>query len=107
MTDFLEVLKTFGKALIKLLIGLSVGFGVGLLTLGIIAVKQPDLWKPPMIYEDPPLTHIFLGSGAGLLAFTTMLVLLFYGPWVKKDNPSAGSQDNPSPVDRPQKTVEP
>ncbi len=100
MTDFLEVLKTFGNALIKLLIGLSVGFGVGLLTLGIIAVNQPDVWKPPMIYEEPPLTHLILSGGAALLAFTVMLVLLFYGPWVKKDNPPAGSQDNASPADR-------
>ena len=100
MTEFLEFLKTFGYALIKLLIGLSVGFGVGLLIVGIFAVNQPDLWKSPMIYEDPPLTHIVLGSGAGLLAFTVMLVLLFYGPWAKKDNSSAGSQDNPSPADR-------
>ena len=97
MTDFLEVLKTFGNALIKLLIGLSVGFGVGLLTLGTLAIKLPDPWQPPRVYEDPPLTHLFLGIGAALLAFTVMLVLLFFGPWVKKDNPPAGSQGGAGP----------
>ena len=99
MNELIEVLKTFGNALIKLLIGLTVGFGVGLLTLGLFAINYPDQWESSKIYEGQPLIHLFLGIGAGLLALTAMLVLLFFSPWLKKGNPHAGSQDDALPTD--------
>ena len=92
MEEFVELLRAFGRALLKVLIGVAVGFGVGLLTIGIRALGAPTAWQ----HSEPPLAEIFLGIGAGLLSSAAMLILLFYLPWSKKP-PAIRERDKDGP----------
>jgi hypothetical protein len=77
MREFLQVL---GGGLIKLIICIMTGFGVGLLWMGQTARDQPDFWRHP---EQGP--SFFEGIGAGLLSCAGLLVLLFVIPsWFRK-----------------------
>ena len=92
MDEVLDVLRAFGRAMLKVLIGVAVGFGVALLTIGVRALECTTAWQQ----SEPPLAEIFLGIGAGLLASAVMLVLLFYLPWSKKP-PAIRERDKNDP----------
>jgi hypothetical protein len=66
-----------GRGLIKLLISLFTGLGVGLLVFGINAQDDPSFWRSPY-----PPAALFISFGAGLLTTTALLVVLFVVPWL-------------------------
>jgi hypothetical protein len=68
--------QAFGRGLIKLLVSLLAGFGVGLLVIGNAAADNPDFWR-----DREPQGALLTGIGAGLLTAAGMLVLLFFIPW--------------------------
>lgn len=78
MNDFTMILLALGRGIIKLLISTLVGFGVGLLVLGIATAGKQDLWR------GPPPGEIFMGIGAGLLSGGGTLLALFFIPWFSK-----------------------
>ena len=79
MNDFTRIVLAFGRGFIKLLISVVVGFGVGLLVIGILTANRPDLWQR----REPP-GELFIGIGAGLLSGGGTLLLLFLLPWFKR-----------------------
>lgn len=81
MNDFLDLLRTFGQACLKVLVAMSVGFGVGLSTVGIYFPFDPSLRGE---YGRPPVGGLFVAVGVGLLASALMLMLLFFGPGTRK-----------------------
>jgi hypothetical protein len=81
MNDLFDLLRTFGQACLKVLVGLLVGFGVGLLTVGVYFPFDPGLRGQ---YGSPPVGGLLIGVGVGLLASALMLLLLFFGPWARK-----------------------
>jgi hypothetical protein len=84
-----EILLTFGRGVIKLLISLFIGAGAGLLTFGITTMGKPNIWRQP----DPP-GEMFLGIGVGLLTAGVLLLVLFFIP---------GRRKAPPPVERREK----
>jgi len=96
MEEFLDVVRAFGRATLKVLIGVAVGFGVALLTMGIRSAGAADTWQ----YDEPPLPETFLGIGAGLLASAAMLILLFYVPWLGRNSerPKRDQGDSPPEI---------
>jgi hypothetical protein len=72
-------LLALGRGIVKILISLFVGSGVGLLTFGITTKDIPDLWE-----RSGPPWGFFVAMGAGLLATGAMMVLLFFLPWLWK-----------------------
>jgi hypothetical protein len=81
MNDFLDLLRTFGQACLKVLVAMSVGFGVGLLTVGVYFPFDPSLRGQ---YGSPPAGGLFIAVGVGLLASALMLMVLFFGPGTRK-----------------------
>ena len=70
-----RTLFALGRGIVKTLISLFIGSGVGLLTFGISTRDMPDLWE----HRGPP-PGLFTATGAGLLATGAMMVLLFSLP---------------------------
>lgn len=68
-----ELLAAFGRGVVKVVISLVFGVGVGLLSFGLAASGQEDIWHR----GDPP-GEMFLGVGAGLLTTGLTMVLLFF-----------------------------
>ena len=64
-----------GRGVIKTLISLFIGSGVGLLTFGVATRDMPNFWE----HRGPP-PGFFTATGAGLLATGAMMVLLFFLP---------------------------
>ena len=95
MNDFTRIVLAFGRGFIKLLISVIVGFGVGLLVIGITTANRPELWQR----RDPP-GEIFIAVGAGLLSGGVTLLLLFFVPWFKR---SVGPEylEEPTIIARP------
>jgi hypothetical protein len=74
-----ETLLTVGRGIIKLLVSLFVGTGVGLLTFGITARDIDTMWDRP----GPP-NEFFTATGAALLSTAIMMFVLFFLPRVWK-----------------------
>jgi hypothetical protein len=70
-----EMLVTFGRGIIKFLMSLFVGTGVGLMTFGIAVNDIDAMWTRP----GPP-SGFFVATGAGLLSTAIMMALLFFLP---------------------------
>jgi hypothetical protein len=70
-----ELLLAFGRGIVKVLISVFVGTGVGLLTFGLSVKDKPDVWEK----GDPP-GEVFLAVGAGLLSTGGLMTGLFYLP---------------------------
>jgi hypothetical protein len=68
-------LFALGRAIIKLIISLFVGGGVGLLTFGITTNDIPDLWR-----RDGPPSGFFTALGAGMLSSAFVMMILFLTP---------------------------
>jgi hypothetical protein len=68
-------LIALGRGIVKLLISVFVGCGVGLLTFGVETRDSIDLWH----YSGPP-PGFFTSMGAGLLSTAAMMTLLFFVP---------------------------
>ena len=70
-----ETVLALGRGIVKTLISLFMGSGVGLLTFGIMTRDIPDFLE----HRGPP-PGLFTAAGAGLLATGAMMVLLFALP---------------------------
>ena len=70
-----RTLQSLGRGIVKTLISLFVGGGIGLLTFGITTKDMPDLWE-----RSGPPGGFFIALGAGMLATGAMMVLLFFLP---------------------------
>jgi hypothetical protein len=68
-------LFALGRGIVKFLISLFVGSGVGLLTFGVTTKDIPDFWQ-----RSYPPSGLFVAVGAGLLTTAGMMVLLFFIP---------------------------
>jgi hypothetical protein len=80
--------QAFGRGVIKLLVSLLVGFGVGLLVIGNAAKDNPDFWHG----RDPP-GGLLMGIGAGLLTAAGALIVLFFIPWWFRRSPPPPPQE--------------
>ncbi len=72
-----EFWQALGRGIIKLLVSLLAGFGVGLIVIGNAAQGEPDFWRR----GGGPPGGMLVAIGAGLLTAAGMLVLLFFIPW--------------------------
>jgi hypothetical protein len=70
-----ETLLRFGQGVIKVLVSLCVGVGIGLVTFGDAMRGIDNIWNTP----GPP-AELFLAIGAALLATGIMMALLFFVP---------------------------
>jgi hypothetical protein len=77
-----EVMLAMGRAVVKILISLFAGAGIGLVTFGLTVRDTPDLWLRP---GPPP--GFFLALGMGLLTTAILMTILFYFPRPRKDSP--------------------
>ena len=68
-------LIALGRGIVKFIISMFVGSGVGLLTFGATSKDVPDLWT-----RNGPPWGFFVGMGAGLLSAAASMVLLFFVP---------------------------
>ncbi len=64
-----------GRGLVKLMISLFVGGGVGLITFGVTTKDVPDLWT-----RNYPPPGFFTAIGAGLLSCAFVMAVLFIVP---------------------------
>lgn len=85
-----ETLLTFGRGVVKLLVSLFVGTGIGLLTFGIASKDIENIW-----YRPGPPSEFFLAVGAGLLSTGMMMVLLFFLPRLWK-GPAPAARKGPA-----------
>ena len=80
-----EMVLALGRGIVKTLISLFIGGGVGLLTFGVATRDMPDLWQ----HRGPP-AGTFTALGAGLLATGAMRGLLFALPRPRQAPESKG-----------------
>ncbi len=95
MNDFTRIVLAFGRGIIKILISVLVGFGVGLLVMGITTTGKQDIWR------GPPPGEMLMGIGAGLLSGGGMLLALFFLPWFLKRPAELAYMDEPPVLARP------
>jgi hypothetical protein len=79
-----ELLLALGRGVVKVLISVFVGTGVGLLTFGLSVKDKPEVWER----RDPP-GEMFLAVGAGLLSTGGLMTALFYLPRSRNTRPTA------------------
>jgi hypothetical protein len=76
--------QALGRGVIKLVICLMAGFGVGFYFVGKATDENPDSWQR----RGPP-PGLFEGVAFGLLTAAGLLFLLFVLPWLFRRAPSA------------------
>ena len=64
-----------GRGIIKFLIGLFTGAGVGLLVIEYFAHGNPDFWRT----QGPPPQGVPMGVGVACLVSAVVWFLLFFG----------------------------
>ena len=84
-----ELLSKLGSGLIKLLVSVLFGVGVGLMVVGIFLARDPGWFRRP----DPP-GGLFLAIGAGLMTTAGLLVFFFLSPWASRRSPPALPSEN-------------
>ncbi|MCI0681630.1 MAG: hypothetical protein L0Y71_05970 [Gemmataceae bacterium] len=94
MNDFTRIVLAFGSGIIKLLISVVVGVGVGLLVFGITTAGRPEIWE----MRGPP-GEFFISLGAGLLSGGALLMALFFVPWFFRRAPEP--MEEPTLMARP------
>lgn len=95
MNDFTRIVLAFGRGIVKILISALVGFGVGLLVIGIATAGRPDMFR------GPPPGEMLMGIGAGLLAGGGTLLALFFLPWFMKRSVEPSFLDEAPPLALP------
>jgi len=96
MNDFTRIVLAFGRGVIKVLISVLAGFGVGILVVGIATAGRPDVWQ-----QRSPPGEVLMGIGAGLLAGGGTLLALFFLPWFMKRSAEPLFMDDASAMARP------
>jgi hypothetical protein len=90
-----EFLFVVGRGLIKLLICLMAGFGVGLYLIGQAARDFPEFARRP---EQMPA--FYEGIGGGLLTCSALLILLFVIPsWLRRSSTNRNSKLGPQSIE--------
>ena len=94
------MLQALGRGVIKVLISLAAGGGIGLLSVGVLATMNPDLWDyHTMDRHGPPFGPTLLSVGAGLLTAAVMLCALFFPTWWRTATTGQWmSSDEPPPL---------
>jgi len=87
-----ELLVAFGRGVVKTLISVFVGTGVGFLTFGSSVDDASTIWRG---YGPPP--EMFLAVGAGMLSAGAVMLVLFLLPRSKRS--STGIPEKGEPVD--------
>jgi hypothetical protein len=80
-----NTMLALGRGLVKLIISLFVGGGVGLLTFGLTTNDVPDLWT-----RNYPPPGFFTALGAGLLSAAFVMTALFLLPRIFPSNKAKG-----------------
>ena len=75
-----DVLMAFGRGIVKVLISLFTGTGVGLVTFALAVPRTENIWLSP----GPP-AEFFLGLGTGLLTTAGMMAVLFFVPMPRRE----------------------
>lgn len=84
-----ETLLALGRGVVKVLVSLFVGTGVGLVTFGAAVKDVHDVWR----YDGPP-PGLFMAVGTGMLVTGVTMGLMFFVPRLcKKPTPT-----KPAPV---------
>ena len=78
-----ETLLAIGRGIVKLLISLFVGFGVGLVVVGYFSMQRPGVWDK----HEVPFGETCLGVGAGLLTAAITLSVLFFSTRARRSPP--------------------
>jgi hypothetical protein len=86
-----KVLLVLGRAVVKILIAVCAGTGVGLVVFGISVRDTPDFWR-----QSGPPAGFFLATGVGLLTAGALMMLLFLLPRPWKAQPSALAKGAPT-----------
>jgi hypothetical protein len=91
MNDFSQIMVGLGRGIIKIMISALVGFGVGLLVIGVGTEGH---------HGDMPRSNspYYLGTGAGLLAGGGAMFVLFMIPWLFKRAPAVVYSEEPVPT---------
>jgi hypothetical protein len=85
-----ETLLALGRGVVKVLVSLFVGTGVGLVTFGAAIRDAGDVWR----YSSSPPPGLFLAVGTGMLVTGVTMGLMFFVPRLcKKPAPT-----KPAPV---------
>lgn len=74
-----ETAVALGRGVVKTIISVFVGTGVGLVTFGCCVKDTEDIWLKP---GPPPA--FFLAVGAGLLSAGVLMLALFFTPLMWK-----------------------
>jgi hypothetical protein len=81
-----HTMAALGLGIVKLLISLFVGSGVGLLTFGLRTTDNSEIWM-----RSIPPASLFTALGAGLLSTALMMVLLFLLPRIFRKTSAKGA----------------
>jgi hypothetical protein len=81
-----DTILAVGRGIVKVLIGLFIGFGVSLVVVGYFSMQNPSAWD---FERDPPVGELLLGIGAGLLTSGLTLSVLFFNGCSRKALPPA------------------
>jgi hypothetical protein len=83
-----ELAASAGRAVLKVLACVVAGTGTGLVTVGIFALRQPELWEYEAVRRaGPPIASVLLGAGVGLLTAEVLLIALFWRSWSRPAAP--------------------
>jgi hypothetical protein len=82
-----DTIMAVGRGVVKVLVGLLIGFGVGLTIVGYFSMQNPS-WD---FDRDPPVGELCLGIGAGLLSSALTIATLFFSAWARRPLPPATS----------------
>lgn len=74
-----QILMTLGRSIVKILISVFAGTGIGLVVFGTMVRDIPDIWLRP---GPPP--GFFVAVGAGMLTAGLMMMALFFLPKIGK-----------------------
>ena len=73
------------EIIVKLIIGIATGIGLGLLTFGVTLMQHGVMLDFEALGENgPPPSELFLALGVALLSLGFTLLILFVGPFSRR-----------------------
>jgi hypothetical protein len=88
-----EFLLAVGRGLMKLVISILAGAGVGVLVLGLTTRGRPEIW-----HASVPTAELLIAIGAGSLTAAVLLLLLFGICWLRRRAPGPRDTGGPAVV---------
>lgn len=84
-----EAVAGLVRGAVKVLGCFLAGVGIGLITVGLFALRQPELWEYDRLTRaGPPVAPVALGAGIGLLVMELLVVAMFYRSWKRRAKPT-------------------